>query len=45
MLAPENYAPPVFYALSEALLVRGEKDDAAFWFYAGQIRTRFDAHK
>ncbi len=40
---PENYAPPVFYALSGALFSAGEKDDAAFWFYAGQLRARIDA--
>ena len=42
---PENYAPPVLYALSETLFARGEKDDAAFWFYAGQLRARFDANR
>lgn len=41
---PEKYAPPVFYALSKALFDRGEKDDAAFWFYAGQLRARIDAN-
>lgn len=41
---PENYAPPVFYALSSALFSNGEKDDAAFWFYAGQVRARVDAN-
>ena len=40
---PENYAPPVFYALSGVLFSAGEKDDAAFWFYAGQLRARIDA--
>ena len=42
---PEKFAPPVFYALSGALMQRGEKDDAAFWFYAGQLRARFDANR
>ncbi len=42
---PENFAPPVFYVLSNALFQRGEKDDAAFWFYAGQLRARFDANR
>jgi hypothetical protein len=42
---PEDFAPPVFYVLSDALLQRGEKDDAAFWFYAGQLRARFDANR
>jgi hypothetical protein len=42
---PENYAPPVFYALSAALFESGKKDEAAFWFYAGQLRARFDANR
>lgn len=40
---PQNYAPPVFYVLSNVLFEDGEKDEAAFWFYAGQLRARFDA--
>jgi hypothetical protein len=42
---PQDYAPPVFYALSEALFQRGDRDDGAFWFYAGQLRARFDANR
>ncbi len=42
---PENYAPPVFYALSHALFSEGRKNDAMFWFYAGQLRARFDANR
>src|SRR5215831_8856005 len=42
---PDKYAPPAFYALSYVLLQRGDKDDAAFWFYAGQLRARFDANR
>ena len=43
--SPEKYAPPVFYALSQVLFQQGEKDDAAFWFYAGQLRARYDANR
>lgn len=43
--APQNYAPPVFYVLSYMLFVDGKKDEAAFWFYAGQLRARFDANR
>ena len=43
--APERYAPPVFYVLSSVLFAAGRKDDAAFWFYAGQLRGRFDANR
>jgi hypothetical protein len=42
---PQNYAPPVFYLLSNVLFQRGQKDEAAFWFYAGQLRARFDANR
>ncbi|MDB5936337.1 MAG: hypothetical protein JWQ01_3681 [Massilia sp.] len=42
---PENYVPPVFYAMSAVLFDLGKKDDAAFWFYAGQLRARFDANR
>ncbi len=42
---PENFAPPVFYVLSEVLFQLGDKDEAAFWFYAGQLRARFDANR
>ena len=42
---PQNFAPPVFYVLSNVLFERGEKDDATFWFYAGQLRARFDANR
>jgi hypothetical protein len=41
----EQYAPPVFYAMSEALFQSGNRDEAAFWFYAGQLRARFDANR
>lgn len=41
---PENYAPPVFYVLSNVLFANGEKDEGAFWFYAGQLRARVDAN-
>ncbi len=42
---PENYAPPVLYGLSHALFNEARKDDALFWFYAGQLRARFDANR
>jgi len=43
--APQKYAPPVFYLLSNTLFTQGRKDDGAFWFYAGQLRARFDANR
>lgn len=45
ILAPQDYAPPVFYVMSSLLFQSGLKDDAAFWFYAGQLRARFDANR
>lgn len=41
--AADEFAPPVFYVLSAVLFQDGHKDDAMFWFYAGQLRGRFDA--
>ena len=43
--SPEKYAPPVFFALSKVLFDRGRRDDGAFWFYAGQLRARYDANR
>ncbi len=43
--APQNYAPPVLFVLSYVLFQQGEKDEASFWFYAGQLRARFDANR
>ncbi len=42
--SPENYTPPVFYFLSSILFSEKKKDDAMFWFYAGQLRGRIDAN-
>ena len=41
---PENFAPPVLYFLSSALFEQGKKDEAVFWFHAGQLRGRIDAN-
>jgi hypothetical protein len=43
--SPAKYAPPVFYLLSKVVFEDGKKDEAAFWFYAGQLRARFDANR
>ncbi len=42
---PQSVMPTVLYSLSAALFAKGEKDDAAFWFYAGQLRARYDANR
>jgi len=44
MAKPENFNPPVLYTLSSVLFEQGKKDDAVFWFYAGQLRGRIDAN-
>lgn len=42
---PDRYEPPALYALADALFRDGKKDEGAFWFYAGQLRARFDANR
>lgn len=42
---PDQYAPAVFYAMSRTLFEQGQQDEAAFWFYAGQLRARYDANR
>lgn len=41
---PNDYNPPVLYALSRALFQQNEKDEAMYWFYVGQLRARYDAN-
>lgn len=45
MSAPQRDAPPVFYALSHVMLVENKPKRAMCWFYAGQLRGRFDANR
>lgn len=42
---PSKYNPVVFYHMSKVLFDKNQKDDAAFWFYAGQLRARYDANR
>ena len=42
---PEVFLPPVFYATSRELAARNDLDKALFWFYAGQLRARYDANR
>lgn len=42
---PSRYNPVVFYHMAKVLFDQNKKDDAAFWFYAGQLRARFDANR
>lgn len=41
---PENFSPTVFYELAWMLFEQGQKDDAVRWFYAGFLRSKFDAN-
>jgi hypothetical protein len=37
----QNKAPSAYFALATELFRSGQKDDAAFWYYVGQLRYRF----
>jgi hypothetical protein len=37
----EKQHPAAYYVLAGKLFGAGEKDEAVFWFYAGQLRYRF----
>lgn len=41
---PGKFQPPVLFAVSQTLFQVGKKDDAAFLFYAAQLRARMDAN-
>ncbi|OLT13415.1 hypothetical protein BJF78_03670 [Pseudonocardia sp. CNS-139] len=45
LAAPELFAPPVLCALAAELFARDRRDDAVFWYHAGQVRARFDANR
>ena len=42
--SPNDFNPPVLYALSRELFQQSNKDEATFWFYTGQLRARYDAN-
>lgn len=42
---PSTHSPPAIYAAAFALFENGDKDEAAFWYYSGQVRARFDANR
>jgi hypothetical protein len=45
LAAPQAYAPPVLAALAAVLFAGDRRGEAAFWFYAAQLRARFDANR
>jgi hypothetical protein len=42
---PNDYNPRVLFALSSVLFNADRKDDASFWFYVAQLRTRYDFNR
>ena len=42
---PNDYNPKVLFVLSNALFNADRKDDASFWFYVAQLRTRYDFNR
>lgn len=40
---PAAFPPPIFFYAARAFWREGRKEDGTFWFYAGQLRSRFDA--
>lgn len=41
----EEYVPLVLYILSDYLYFSERYDEATFWYYAAQVRARFDAER
>ncbi|MEI6891624.1 MAG: hypothetical protein V5783_05575 [Pontiella sp.] len=37
----EDKHPSAYYILAHKLFVKGQKEEAVFWFYTGQIRYRY----
>lgn len=42
---PNDFTPPVLYALADYLMMRNETFAATFWHYTAQLRARSDANK
>ncbi|MFC4942584.1 hypothetical protein [Pseudonocardia sp. GCM10023141] len=45
LAAPQRCIPPVLFELGSTLFERGRRAEGAFWFYAAQLRARFDANR
>jgi hypothetical protein len=37
----QNKSPATYFALATELFRKGQKDDASFWYYVGEVRYRF----
>lgn len=42
---PNEYIPVVLCALSTELMAKGQKDEGAFWYFVGVIRTFYDVKR
>jgi hypothetical protein len=42
LAAPGRYAPSVLMTMADELFLRGDKDEAVFWFRAADLRRRVD---
>ncbi|MDN5853813.1 MAG: hypothetical protein L0K86_13400 [Actinomycetia bacterium] len=42
---PQRYVPPVLYAPAAVLFARGRRAEGGFWYYAAQLRARFDVRR
>ncbi|MCD2185948.1 hypothetical protein [Actinomycetospora soli] len=45
LATPERWCPAVLMAMASVVFADGHRETGAFWFYAGQLRARFDAHR
>ena len=42
---PEKFSPPVFFLLSKLFYAAENYENAAFYYYLGQLRTRYDTNR
>lgn len=42
---PRFYTPPVLYVLADFLFKNGQRVEAMYWFYAAELRARYDANR
>ncbi|MDL5159262.1 hypothetical protein [Actinomycetospora termitidis] len=45
LASPEQWCPAVLTAMASVVFRDGHHETGAFWFYAGQLRARYDAHR
>lgn len=41
---PDDYEPPVIFALANKLFLLEQKEEAVFWFYLAQVRSLYAKH-